>query len=249
MLKQLRQVAGVRQVTVVDFKQGLFALTPSQGGQISEASIGSAVRRSGFTLARVVPPSRPKPTQPTAPMGNTVLTDAVDKQLAAARGAFHKSDSEGTAEMANSLAKKIPSLLKDPKKVSREDVSPRDADALQFLALVSFSQQNYDDAANRSRLALLGGLPWDWNRLSRHYVKPDLYHSQLRRLEQSIRAESSPSKRFLIAYHYWMMGHHESARKQFEKAAVGQPEDKLIPELLQRLNQLLDQSSKKVSGP
>ncbi len=228
---------------VVDFKQGLFALTPRPGGQLSEASIGSAVQRSGFTLGRVVLPSLGTSTQPVSP------TDAASKLIASARRAFLKGDVDGTVEAVAALAKQIPSLSIEPEKVSRDNVSPRDADALQFLALVSFSQQNFDDAAKYTRLALLRTAPWDWRTLSGHYVKSEVYIGELRQLEQSIRTESSPSKRFLIACHYWMMGHHDSARTQFEKAAVGEPDDKLIPELLQRLSEIPNHPSSKVSKP
>lgn len=56
MVKQLRQVAGVEQVKVTDFKKGVFALTPKKEAELSERVISDAVKKSGFTLEKVVRP-------------------------------------------------------------------------------------------------------------------------------------------------------------------------------------------------
>jgi tetratricopeptide (TPR) repeat protein len=236
-------------VRVLDFKQGLFALSPRPGVRLSEASIRSAVKLSGFTFSRMVSPadgpSNERPMQATPP-------DAVDRLLITARRTFRGGDRDRAAKMAVEIVSKLSLTSERDEPVdengSTDGSSPRDADALQFVALMQFSQREYTDAVKYARMALLRGAPWDWNTLSSHYVKPEDYSAQLRKLELSIRAEPQPEKRFLIGYHYWMMGHHEAAHSQFEKAAAGMPDDQLIPKLIERLDESRSKSGRSESG-
>ena len=234
MVKQLRQVAGVRQVKVVDFKKGIFALTPKQGVRLSQTAIAAAVKRSGFSLSKVVAPDgRPSkgPPVPATP------PDEIDKLLAAARKTFRNGDVDRAVKLASAIADQIPSFSTNPEKKTGADVSPRDADALQFLSLVSFSQKKYDDAARYTHLALHRGSHWNWKTLSGHYRKSSDYVSQLRTLETSIRNQPTAAKRFLVGYHYLMLGYGDAARKQLELAAKEQPKDAIIQTLLRNLEQ------------
>ena len=61
------------------------------------------------------------------------------------------------------------------------------------------------------------------------------YSLQLRALEDSIRRKSTPEKRFLIGYHYLMLGQPRAARAQFARAAKDKPDDVLIANLLENL--------------
>ncbi|MFQ5731893.1 MAG: tetratricopeptide repeat protein [Planctomycetaceae bacterium] len=225
MVKQLRQVAGVRQVKVVDFKKGIFALTPKQGVRLSQTAIAAAVKRSGFSLSKIVPPNG-KPSKGSAVPATP--PDSIDKLLATARKTFRNGDVNRAANMAIAI-------VGDLRPVEPGKHSPRDADALQFVALVSFSQKKYDAAAKYAHLALHRGSHWNWKTLSGHYRKPSDYVSQLRTLEASIRDKPTAGKRFLVGYHYLMLGYGEAARKQLELAAKEQPKNAVIQSLLHNL--------------
>ena len=232
MVKQLRQVAGVRKVKVVDFKKGIFALTPKQGVRLSQTAIAAAVKRSGFSLSKVVAPNGRPSNVPAVP---ATPPDAVDKLLATARTTFRNGDVNRAAKMAIAIANQIPSFSTNPGKKTGANVSPRDADARQFLALVSFSQTRYDNAAKNAHLALHRGSHWNWKTLSGHYRKSSDYVSQLRTLETSVRDKPTAGKRFLVGYHYLMLGYGDAARKQLDLAAKEQPKDAVIQTLLRNL--------------
>ncbi len=168
---------------VVDFKKGLFALTPQAGGRISETAISAAVARSGFTLASIVAPPAPKRSKP---------------------------------------AISSPTLLK--KRLA-------DAESDQVHSLALFASGKFDEAGKAAHAALLRGKHWNWKTLGGHYKKTADHTSQLRALENSIRQKSTPEKRFLVAYHYLMLGQPKAARAQFQRVARARPDDKLVASL------------------
>ncbi len=207
-------------------------MTPKQGVRLSQSSIAAAIKRSGFSLSKVVAPvgipSKKEAVPATPP-------DAIDKLLATARKTFRNGDVNRAAKMAVAIANQIPSFSTNSGKKAGANVSPRDADALQFVALASFSQKKYDDAARYAHLALHRGSHWNWKTLSGHYRKSSDYVSQLRTLETSVRDKPTAGKRFLVGYHYLMMGYGDAARNQLELAAKAQPKDPVIQTLLRNL--------------
>ena len=217
---------------VVDFKKGIFALAPKQGVRLSQSAIVAAVKRSGFSLSKVVAPEGIPSNEEAVP---ATPPDAIDKLLATARKTFRNGDVNRAAKMAVAIANQIPSFSTNPGKKTEANVSPRDADALQFIALASFSQKRYDDAARYAHLALHRGSHWNWKTLSGHYRKSSDYISQLRTMETSIRDKPTADKRFLVGYHYLMMGYGEAARKQLELAVQEQPKNPVIQSLLRNL--------------
>jgi len=225
-------------VKVIDFKKGLFALTPGKGAKLSENAINSAVRRSGFTLVKIVVPGK-KPSLPnsgkTGPgTGKPLLLAEVDKVLAPARAAFRKGDFGQAVKLARQI---VPRVVGNARNRHVDRVDPAGSDAFQFLSLAEFAAGNYDAAARAAHVALHRGSPWHWKRLSSHYRKTDRYIAQLRALETSIRKKPTTDKRFLIGYHYLMLGHQKAADAQLRKAAGQNPDNPLILKLLRKLNE------------
>lgn len=217
MVKQLRQVAGVERVKVQDFKKGIFAVSPRRGVTLSESSLLAAVRRSGFTPQRIVAPENraappPNTTAPSPP------SDEVEKLLAGSRDAFRKEDFNDALKGALNAAHK----------------KPLDATVQQFVSLVYFALGNYNDAASTAHTALHNGPHWKWERLRGHYVKTEVYTSQLRALEKFVREHPASSEsRFLLGYHYLMLGHTKAGRSLLSRVAEQKPADKLIRRLLE----------------
>ncbi len=221
MLKQLRQVAGVQQVKVLDFKKGLFALTPPKGGRISTAAISTAVARSGFTLTRTVTPSDNKGAAPQPKIAE------ITQLLATPRKAFRQADYKRSLELADALVARS--------RGNTTEQNEADAEIEQFRSLALFASGEFDQASQAARMALQRGKHWQWKTLGGHYQKTADYSAQLRTLENSIRQESTAKKRFLVAYHYWMLGQPKAARAQFERVAKTQPNDKLVAKILKEL--------------
>lgn len=269
MVKQLRQVVGVQRVQVVDFKKGVFAIIPRPGARLSESALMQAARKSGFTPDRVVAPGGTVTSAPVLPPDARELArirEQMARELLTARQAFRSGDYAQALKLAQQLASEPVGDVPDTKtsaakKPAVENGSGKDApdgatgrsaemrrgEIQQFLSLVTFSLGRYDDAFEAAHTALHSVRPWDWKMLSGHYAKSDVYVAQLRELERSIRVKPTATKRFLIGYHYWMMGHHASARTQLTKAAAAS-DDKLIPELLKQLNETLEQRNRKETG-
>ena len=221
---------------VVNFKQGLFALTPNPGSRISEAAIATAVKQSGFTPVKIVVPGG-KTVHPgngkTGPKTVQRLSRAdVGKLLLPARTAFRKGDFGQAVKLARRIATRIDGNGRT-QHVDRDD--PAGSDAFQFLSLAEFAAENYDAAATAAHVALHRGSPWNWKTLSGHYLKTDRYAAQLRALETSIRKKPTADKRFLIAYHYLMLGHQKAAAAQLRKAIKNKPDNPLISKLLRKL--------------
>ena len=232
MVKQLRQVAGVASVRVFDFKRGAFAITPQPGVRLSENALLAAARRSGFQPDRVVAP-RSSASRKSSARSRTGRRRATG-ELAEARAAFRQGNYDEALALARQVADE-----QQPKRettsATNDERSTRDVDVQQFLSLVYFALGKYDEASNAAYTALSRGRPWKWKTLGSHYAKTSDYSSHLRALENSIREESTPAKRFLIAYHYLMMGQPKAARAQFTRAAKYRPDDGLISRLLRDL--------------
>jgi len=225
VVKQLRQVVGVDSVKIVDFKRGIFGVVPRRGARLSESELLAATRRSGFQPDRVVPPGGSSPRPPTR---------SDTGELAAARAAFRQGNYGAALKLARQLAERSQPSRKTPEPKEGQG-NVRDGDVQQFLALAYFAHGEYDDAARAARVVLQTGEHWKWNQLSGQYAKKADYAAQLRALENSIRQESTPAKRFLVAYHYLMLGQPKAARAQFERVARARPDDRLTARLLQDL--------------
>ena len=223
---------------VVNFKRGLFALTPNKGVKLSESAITAAVKRSGFTPVKIVSPggksSQPDSGKNGKATGEKLSLGEVGKLLVPARAAFRKRDFQQAVKLARQIVVRVAGNVRNR---HADRVDPAGSDAFQFLSLAEFAAGNYDAAATAAHLALHRGSPWHWKRLSSHYQQTDRYSAQLRALETSTRKKPTADKRFLIGYHYLMLGHRKAARGQFQKAADKNPDNPLISKLLRKLNE------------
>lgn len=248
MVKQLRQVAGVRQVKVVDYRKGIFALTPKKGANLSESAITAAVKRSGFTSTKIVAPggksSQTDGGKTGKATGEKLSLADLDKLLIEPRAAFRKRDYQQALKLAQEIVVRMDGNGGN-RHANRDD--PAGSEAFQFLSLANFSAGKFDDAANSAHVALHRGPHWKWKSLSGYYANTEQYTSQLRALEESLRTKPSAEKRFLIGYHYLMLGYTDAARGQLTRVAEQNPKDDLVRDLLKRLTEKRDSkaSSKK----
>jgi predicted Zn-dependent protease len=110
---------------------------------------------------------------------------------------------------------------------------PKDTTLHEFRALVLFAQKKYKDAAAGIYAVLSVGPGWNWETLSALYAKPDTYTKQLRALEGYLRENpNAPDGRFLLAYHYLILGSVPEAVKQLKAFESVVPSDQLAPQLV-----------------
>ena len=113
---------------------------------------------------------------------------------------------------------------------------PNDPSLHEFRSLVLFAMQRYEEAAVPLYTVLSVGPGWDWPTLVGLYPNVDVYTSQLRALEDSIRSgHGTAATRFLLAYHYLTQGHLDAAIAQLKDVTRMQPSDKVSAQLLRAL--------------
>lgn len=103
---------------------------------------------------------------------------------------------------------------------------PQDAVVHEFRALVLFALGQYNDAAATIHPVLAVGPGWDWATLAGLYPTIDIYTHQLRKLEESCKANpKAAGPEFLLAYHYLTCDHKDAAHRSFERVVSLQPGD------------------------
>jgi tetratricopeptide (TPR) repeat protein len=106
----------------------------------------------------------------------------------------------------------------------------------EFRGLTLFAQGQYKDAATTLYAVLSAGPGWNWQTLSQFYPDTETYTRQLRALERAARNNpESANDRFLLAYHYLVMGHNDAAAKIFDQVHALLPNDQLTNQLLAAL--------------
>lgn len=158
----------------------------------------------------------PPRTEENAPIG----TEAGQEFLDRAQAAFRQGSYGDAARLAGHAAVEM----------------PRNAEVHQFMALAMFALTDYRGAASAGHAALSLGQPWDWPTVRGFYARADDYTSALRALEKYVRDNPSAAyARFLLGYHYLILGHEESARRHLARAVELQPSDELARRLLEDL--------------
>jgi len=111
--------------------------------------------------------------------------------------------------------------------------SPRDAEAHELISLAAFANKDYRTAATEAHAVVaLGGVP-GWNQVYALYQNADAYTSQLRALEEYVKANpKSPEGQFLLGVQYLTTGYASEAHDHLAKAAELAPKDKILQELL-----------------
>jgi tetratricopeptide (TPR) repeat protein len=111
---------------------------------------------------------------------------------------------------------------------------PDDATLHEFLALVLFAQEKYDQAAAPLYAVLSVGPGWHWTTLSGMYDEVATYTAQLRALEAYIKAHpDAAGARFVLAY-YLCQGHDEAAVAELKDVLKLKPDDTLSRQLVAR---------------
>jgi hypothetical protein len=111
--------------------------------------------------------------------------------------------------------------------------SPRDAEAHEIVSLAAFATKDYRTAATEAHAVIaLGGVP-SWAQVFAIYQDGDKYTSQLRSLEDYVKANpKSAEGQFLLGVQYLSTGYASEAHDHLTKAADLTPKDKLVQELL-----------------
>lgn len=110
---------------------------------------------------------------------------------------------------------------------------PQDAVVHEFRSLVLFSLKKYPESAAAIYAVLAAGPGWDWTTMASLYPSVATYTTQLRSLEEFVKANpQSPDGHFLLGYHYQTMGHVPSAAKQYAEVQQLLPNDKLARQLV-----------------
>ena len=113
---------------------------------------------------------------------------------------------------------------------------PTDAALHEFRALIYFATQDFDKAAGALYAVLSAGPGWDWTTLASLYPNVDTYTTQLRALEQYVKANpDASSAHFVLAYQYITAGHKDAAIRQLKDVARLMPNDQLTAQLIQTL--------------
>jgi tetratricopeptide (TPR) repeat protein len=107
----------------------------------------------------------------------------------------------------------------------------------EFRALCLFALGRCDEAAAALYVVLTVGPGWDWATTVGLYPDVATYTRQIRALEAAIAGNvNSAPKRFVLAYHYLVQDHVESARQQFEAVLKLQPKDELAAQFAKALS-------------
>lgn len=113
---------------------------------------------------------------------------------------------------------------------------PSDATLHEFRALTLFAQGRFTDAASTLYAVLAAGPGWDWATLAALYGDPALYTQHLRALEDYVRKNPNDgAARFVLAYHYLVIGNKDAAVSQLKEVVRIIPGDKLAGGLIEAL--------------
>ena len=111
--------------------------------------------------------------------------------------------------------------------------SPRDSEAHEVVSLAAMANKDYRTAATEAHAVIaLGGVP-SWNQVYPLYQNVDTYTSQLRALEDYVKANpNSAEGQFLLGVQYMTTGYSSDAHEHLAKAAELTPKDKIAQELV-----------------
>jgi tetratricopeptide (TPR) repeat protein len=115
-------------------------------------------------------------------------------------------------------------------------LTPGDPIMHEFRALCLFALGDYRNAAAVLNALLAVAPGWDWTTMSSLYGNTTYYTDQLRNLESYCRQNpTDPASHFVLAYHYLILGHDESAVRALEVVTTQQPEDVVASRMLEAL--------------
>lgn len=107
----------------------------------------------------------------------------------------------------------------------------------EFRALCLFAMGEYKPAAAALNSLLASAPGMDWTTMSSLYGNADEYQKQLRRLEDHCRADAKDaSGRFVLAYHYLVLGHTDQAINMLRRVVELEPKDATAQRMLAGLS-------------
>jgi tetratricopeptide (TPR) repeat protein len=108
----------------------------------------------------------------------------------------------------------------------------------EFRGLVLFAKGDYQEAAATVHAVLAVGPGWDWTTLISLYRNPNVYTTQLRALEATVKKNPKEGAiRFLLAYHYLAEGYPDAAARILRRVVDLEPNDRVAKSLLQMVTQ------------
>ena len=115
-------------------------------------------------------------------------------------------------------------------------VSPKDSVIHEVRALALFALGRYPEAAATLNAVLVAAPGMDWTTISNVYGSVDAYTAHLRKLEDFCRANpDSASGHFVLAYHYLVGGHADTAAEALKVVVSKQPGDLVARRLLEAI--------------
>jgi tetratricopeptide (TPR) repeat protein len=170
-----------------------------------------------------------KPIGATEPTPEPTVVDTAQQTLTAARESFKAGD------YAQALTLADQALVQ----------TPNDPVLHEFRALVLFALKRYEEAAATAYAVLTAGPGWNWATMVGLYPGLDAYTNQLRDLEAKVRqSPNAASLRFLLAYHYMVQGHKDSAATQFQNVVKLEPNDQLSARFITAFGATIPEPSK-----
>jgi tetratricopeptide (TPR) repeat protein len=180
--------------------------------------VNAAPAVPGVAAPAATPPT-PDPPPDAAPPEDPKVTQAV-AIFDEARSLFQKGD------FAAAQAKDEKAL----------EVLPQDRVMHEFRALTLFAQGKYTEAAATLYAVMSAGPGWNWDTLKSFYSDPAVYTKQLRGLEAHSKANpQSADDRFVLAYHYLVLGQNDAAARELEQVTKLLPKDQLSAQILAAL--------------
>jgi tetratricopeptide (TPR) repeat protein len=119
-----------------------------------------------------------------------------------------------------------------------ESIKQDDKDPVmhEFRALCLFAKGDYQQAAAALNSLLASAPGMDWTTISGLYGDVDDYSKQLRQLEDFCRDnKDNAAGRFVLAYHYLVLGHSDQAIDLLKRVIELQPQDKTAQRMLASL--------------
>ena len=160
------------------------------------------------------------PEQTTTATQETTATAEGYAKFDAARTSFAKGDYSQALQLTEQAIQSVPN---DP--VLHE-----------FGALCLFAQGDYKRAAAVLNAVLAVAPGMDWTTMSSLYPDVDTYTQQLRKLEAATNDNpDDAAARFVLAYHYLVVGHTDAAIEELKAVVEKQPGDQVAKRMFEAL--------------
>jgi thioredoxin-like negative regulator of GroEL len=163
-----------------------------------------------------------QPIDTVSAPADEAVSDPAMALFDAGRQSFHDGDYAGALQKTDQALAKL----------------PNDTTLHEFRGLCLFALGRYDEAAATLYAVLSVGPGWDWTTLISLYPNVETYTTQLRALEDFIKAQpQTAGARFVLAYHYLTEGFTDAAVRMLKQVAALKPSDALTAKLLKQLDQ------------